>query len=71
MTELVLIVTGLHVVVGGIFVIIYQISKLSWSGPRQHSQRPSRGRLLKAAYPGLLVLGIGAAMLVVGAGLAS
>ena len=68
MTNFELIVIGVHVIVGGIFVIVYRtwVTRTNWP---QRYHRFSLGALLRASWPGLLIFALGAAIVIVGAGL--
>lgn len=68
MTNFELIIIGVHVIIAGIFVIIYRtwVSRAEW--PRQN-RRSSPGAMLKASWPGLLVFALGAGIVIVALGL--
>lgn len=64
---------GAVLIIVGIGMVAYQMAKVSWSRPPTRSANisPTKGIILKTTYPGLIVIGIGAVMVMVGAATSS
>lgn len=59
-------ITGIALIITGIAMVIYQMSKVSWSRPPTRSAKIGpKGIELKTTYPGLIVIAVGAVMVMV------
>jgi hypothetical protein len=60
-------ITGVVLIVVGIAMVIFQMSKVSWARPPSRTAKIGpKGIELKTTYPGLIVIAIGAVMVMVG-----
>jgi formate hydrogenlyase subunit 3/multisubunit Na+/H+ antiporter MnhD subunit len=59
---------GSVLILAGIAMVIFQMGKTSWSRPASRSANIGpRGITLKTTYPGIILIGIGAVMVMAGA----
>jgi hypothetical protein len=59
---------GAVLILAGIAMVAYQMRKVDWGRPPSRSANIGpKGITLKTTYPGLIVIGIGAVMMMVGA----
>jgi hypothetical protein len=58
---------GSVLILAGVAMVIFQMSKTSWSRPASRSANIGpKGITLKTTYPGIILIGIGAMMMMVG-----